>query len=130
MPSIPTLIGSAEAAKLLNIGPTNFSHLRRKMEQAGDDSFPEPVTKLQCGPIWRESDMVKFKRHYDSRRRRTPATNGDAPATPAKATKQVAKPAPAKPRSKATNGKASSAKATVTDINKQPAKRLRVKAPA
>ena len=76
-----SVVGSAEAAKLLEIGPTNFSHLRKKMEAAGDDSFPAPTWKLQCGPIWLESDMLKFKKHYDSRRRRVRSTNGDATVT-------------------------------------------------
>lgn len=126
MPTIrdTPLVGSAEAAKLLEIGPTNFSHLRKKMEDAGDDSFPAPITKLQCGPIWVEADMIKFKKHYDARRRRV-RSNGDTAVaeTPAKTTraakptKAVAKSAPAKPRGK------SAGKATVTDISK-PAKKL------
>src|SRR4029077_6187361 len=96
MPAIPNLIGSAEAAELLAIGPTNFSHLRKKMDLAGDENFPRPVFDLRCGPIWRESDMVKFKKHYDSRRRRVRSTNGDAAVpveTPTKAAKAVAKTA-------------------------------------
>jgi len=118
------LVGSAEAARLLEIGPTNFSHLRKKMEDAGDDSFPAPITKLQCGPIWLESDMVKFKKHYDARRRRV-RSNGDAAApaakaAPAKPTKTVAKNAAAKPRAKSA-GKAT-ATATVTNI--KPSKKL------
>lgn len=132
MPSIPTLVGSAEAAKLLDIGPTNFSHLRKKMEIAGDESFPQPVTQLQCGPIWRESDMVKFKRHYDSRRRRVRSTNGDAAEAPAakpaaKTTKPAAKVAPkAAPKARAKRNGHSDDKATVTDI--KPPRKLKVKA--
>lgn len=140
MPSIPTLLGSAEAAKLLEIGPTNFSHLRRKMELAGDESFPEPITKLQCGPIWRESDMTRFKRHYETRRRRVRSTNGDVAEAPAKAAPKAApkaskaaaktaepKAAPAKARAKR-NGHSDDT-ATVTDIQTKP-KRLRVKSQA
>jgi hypothetical protein len=121
MPSTYDLVGSAEAAKLLEIGPTNFSHLRKKMVDANDESFPAPVIQLQCGPIWKTSDMVKFKKHYDARRRRVRgATNGDAPVveTKAKPTKAVAKAA-AKPAPKR-RGKA---EATVTDI-KAPVKKL------
>lgn len=130
MPTIrdTPLVGSAEAAKLLEIGPTNFSHLRKKMEDANDESFPTPITKLQCGPIWLESDMAKFKKHYDARRRRVRA-NGDEPAVEAPKAKApkappiktTAKPAP-KAKAKAINDKAT---ATVTDI--KPKRVLKVK---
>jgi len=125
MPSTYDLVGSAEAAKLLEIGPTNFSHLRKKMLDAGDESFPTPVIKLQCGPIWKLSDMQKFKKHYDARRRRVrPSTNGDAAVTETPAPK--AAPAKAR-RTKATTEKMTDA--TVTDIAEKP-KRLRVKTSA
>jgi lysozyme family protein len=109
------LVGSAEAADLLEIGPTNFSHLRAKMEKAEDESFPKPITTLRCGPIWLEADMVKFKKHYDSRRRRV-RSNGDAPvaeqlpAPAPKAKKSVAKGSTPKPRGK------TAGKATVTEL--------------
>jgi hypothetical protein len=100
MPNLE-LVGSAEAADLLEIGPTNFSHLRKKMEIAGDDSFPKPDWELRCGPIWKKSEMLKFKKHYDSRRRRVRSTNGDTSATvepveTAKPRKSVAKALPSK----------------------------------
>jgi len=139
MPTIrdTPLVGSAEAAKLLEIGPTNFSHLRKKMIDANDDNFPDPVQQLQCGPIWLEKDMLKFKKHYDARRRRVRATNGDAPVaeTPAPKTSKAAKtPATKAPAAKETNGKARAprakstsdkATATVTDI--KPKRVLKVK---
>jgi hypothetical protein len=112
-----TAIGSAEAAELLEIGPTNFSHLRSKMEKANDESFPAPLWKLRSGPVWLLQDMIAFKKHYDSRRRRV-RSNGDAPvaeqlpASTPKAKKSVAKTSAAKPRGK------SAGKATVTDIGK------------
>lgn len=119
---IPVLVGSAEAAKMLDIGPTNFSHLRKKMVDANDPNFPEPIQRLQCGPIWLEKDMLKFKKHYDSRRRRVRSDNGDAPVaeTPAPETKPKATRTKATPK---TNGKAT---ASVTDITK-PTKRIRLK---
>ena len=125
MTSTYDLVGSAEAASLLEIGPTNFSHLRRKMEEAEDANFPAPVIKLQCGPIWRKADMIKFKKHYDSRRRRVRSSNGDAPvveqlpaaAPKATAKKSVAKTTAAKPRGK------SGGKATATE-DKAPPKKL------
>jgi hypothetical protein len=117
MPTTYDLLGSAEAAKLLEIGPTNFSHLRKKMTDTNDEHFPTPVATLQCGPIWKRSDMDKFKKHYDSRRRRVRQAPVETPA-----------PTKAKAPSKAK----ADTKATVTDINAnaKPAKRLRVKAPA
>ncbi len=78
---IPELVGSKEASQLLGIGPTNFSHLRTKMQAAGDTSFPAPIQQLASGPIWTKSSMEKFKKHYDSRRRRVRSTNGDTAAT-------------------------------------------------
>lgn len=132
MPSIreTPLVGSAEAAKLLQIGATNFSHLRRKLETAGDETFPQPITQLQCGPIWLKSDMDKFKKHYDGRRRRVRSTNGDAhveetaPAPKTKAPVKKAAAAKAEPKARSARNKA---EATVTDIAAKP-KRLKVKA--
>ena len=128
---VPTLVGSAEAAKLLEIGPTNFSHLRKKMIDAGDINFPEPVQQLQCGPIWLEKEMVKFKKHYDSRRRRVRTSNGDATAveTPApKAAKVAKEPAPkTEPKQRTRRSTTDKATATVTDI--KPKRNLKLKQP-
>ena len=71
-----TLIGASEAAKLLGIGQTNFSHLQAKERKWEDSQFPEPIARLACGPIWLEADMLRFKEHYDARRRR-PVPNPD-----------------------------------------------------
>jgi hypothetical protein len=132
MPTTYDLLGSAEAAKLLEIGPTNFSHLRKKMVDANDESFPAPVATLQCGPIWTRRDMDKFKKSYDARRRRVrPAANGDAATiettkAPAKASAAKPKAAPkAKPRN-TPNDKS----ATVTTIGSKPKRTLKVKTSA
>ena len=136
---IPDLVGSAEAAKILEIGPTNFSHLRRKMEIANDDSFPTPIAKLQCGPIWTEKDMLKFKKHYDSRRRRVRSSNGDAPdavqgwapkTKAAKATKAAPAKATAKPRKAAAKSTPNSKTGTVATLGAKPSRTLKVKSPA
>jgi hypothetical protein len=122
---LPTLVGSAEAAKILEIGPTNFSHLRKKMIDAGDTNFPEPIARLQCGPIWQEKDMLKFKKHYDSRRRRV-RSNGDAPVA-----EQLPAEAPKATKARTPRNKATAApEATVTEIKSKPAKRLALKAGA
>jgi hypothetical protein len=108
------LVGSAEAAEILEIGPTNFSHLRSKMKAAGDDTFPAPIVDLRCGPIWKRSDILKFQKHYEARRRRVRSTNGDTatavetPALPVKSTAKVRKAqgkAPTKTTAKATAAK-------------------------
>jgi hypothetical protein len=109
MPGIPALVGSKEAAQALGIGPTNFSHLRKKMEIAGDESFPKPIVELGCGPIWRESDMLKFKKHYDSRRRRVRSSNGEVVAT--------VEPAPVKKTAAKTTTKATTKKVAGTPKN-------------
>ncbi len=120
---IPDLVGSAEAAKLLEIGPTNFSHLRKKMNDAGDTNFPTPIAQLQCGPIWTEKDMLKFKKHYDARRRRVRSTNGDATVeAEVETTKAPVKSAAKAPKSR--TPRKSAAKATVTPIKPK----LKVKA--
>lgn len=118
MPKIE-FVGSAEAADLLEIGPTNFSHLRKKMEIAGDTSFPTPYVELRCGPIWTKTDMVKFKKHYDSRRRRVRSSNGDSAVV-----EETAKPAKAT-TTKAPAKKVAAKKASVTPI-KRTAKKLSV----
>ena len=63
------IVGCAEAAGLLGIGKTNFSHLRRKREGV-DPAFPLPVIELACGPIWLHGDMVAFAAAYNARRRK------------------------------------------------------------
>ena len=76
-------IGSAEAAKLLRVGPTNFSHLRKKMQDAGDENFPKPAIQFRMGPAWLKTDMLKFKKYYDARGdgRRRHARPENAPKT-------------------------------------------------
>jgi hypothetical protein len=54
------LVGSAEAARMLGIGRTNFSHLRAKHEGI-DPAWPEPF-QLACGPVWLAEDMRSYKR--------------------------------------------------------------------
>lgn len=85
----PELVGAAEAAEILGIGNTNFSHLR-KQKEGTDDAFPEPLVVLKCGPIWRKSDAVKYAKTFTPRRR------GPKPAEEGAPSKPVAKKAPAK----------------------------------
>lgn len=122
------LVGSKEAAQLLGIGSTNFSHLARKMREAGDTNFPEPVLQLAMGPLWERKAMEKFQKHYEARRRRVRSANGDTvtvetvKATPAKkaaATKAPAKKAAAKPRKTVAKG----TEATVSPLRPKTIKR-------
>jgi hypothetical protein len=114
---------------------TNFSHLRKKMTDAGDESFPAPVIQLQCGPIWKTSDMAKFKKHYDARRRRTRTPSTEAPVAeqlPAKAKAAPVKASTAKAAAKTapkTVGKRRNSKAgedNVTDIKPLAGKKLAI----
>ena len=141
MPTIPQLVGSAEAAKILSISPTNFAHLRRNLREAGDTDFPEPVVTLSCGPIWTAKDIEKFKPTFEASRRRRrssaevaaereaakaakaaetqPESDAEfeASAKKAPAKKAATKPAPAKrsaPKLTKSDGKANSNSAATT----------------
>lgn len=97
----PELVGAAEAAEILGIGNTNFSHLR-KQKEGTEDAFPEPIVTLKCGPIWRKSDAVKYAKNFTPRRRGPKPAEDGAPSKPAvkkAAVKKAAAPvkkAPAK----------------------------------
>jgi hypothetical protein len=89
----PDIVGAAEAAEILGIGNTNFSHLRKHREGT-DDAFPDPLVTLKCGPIWLRKDVEKYAKTF------TPGRRGSAAGAPVKkvapAPKAVAKKAPAK----------------------------------
>jgi hypothetical protein len=93
--AIPEIVGAGEAAEILGIGNTNFSHLRKNL--AGTpSSFPEPVVQLKCGPIWLKKDVEKYASSYSPRRRSAQAVTEEAPVKKSVARKAVAKKAPAK----------------------------------
>lgn len=73
------IVGAAEAAEILDIGNTNFSHLRKQRADT-DDAFPEPMVVLKCGPIWKKSDVNKYAKTFTKGRR------GPKPQTPVKKT--------------------------------------------
>jgi hypothetical protein len=63
------LVGAKEAAEILKIGTPNFAHLRADEEKKGDAStFPQPIVKLACGPIWRRRDIAAFAEVYGTRK--------------------------------------------------------------
>lgn len=127
MAAFPEIVGSAEAAEILNIGPTNFAHMR-KNKSPEDGGFPEPVTQLRCGPIWLKRDVIKFEKSYTSGRSRSKVSE-DAPApkkaaakkSPAK--KTVAKKAPSK-KAAATKTVSKAAPAKKAPAKKAPSKKV------
>lgn len=89
----PDIVGAAEAADILGIGNTNFSHLRKQRE-GKDDAFPDPLVTLKCGPIWLRKDVERFGKTFTPGRRQS--TAGKPVKKVAAAPKAVAKKAPSK----------------------------------
>lgn len=83
------IVGAAEAAEILGIGNTNFSHLRKQREGT-EDAFPEPDWQLKCGPIWKRSVVEKWAKGFTPGRR----SSSSAPAEKAPAVKKAAAPQP------------------------------------
>lgn len=54
MTRFPKLAGLAEVASLAGVSR------QRAAQLAAHPDFPEPVQRLAMGPVWRESDVVKF----------------------------------------------------------------------
>ena len=54
MTRFPKLAGLAEVASLAGVSRTRAGQL------SNHPDFPEPVDRLAMGPVWRESDVVKF----------------------------------------------------------------------
>ena len=52
---IPPLVGTKEVAELLGWGKAKVSEYMRR------GKLPKPVQRLASGPVWRKSDIVKFK---------------------------------------------------------------------
>jgi len=101
-PDSQPLVGASEAAEIMNVELSTFSHLRRREEQTEGSKFPKPMATLRCGPIWKTADIKRFATRYVAPRpgpKPAPATS--APAKPTKAAakaqaKPVAKKAAAK----------------------------------
>ena len=54
MTALPKLAGLAEVAGLAGVSRTRAGQL------ANHPGFPEPVQRLAMGPVWLESDVLKF----------------------------------------------------------------------
>jgi len=52
------VVGTAEAAKLLDMWPESFARLRRNK----DGRVPEPDAVLKCGPIWWRQNIEDYGR--------------------------------------------------------------------
>lgn len=53
--TIPPLVGVQEVGKILGWGKAKVSEYLKR------GKLPEPVQRLASGPVWRKSDIVKFK---------------------------------------------------------------------
>jgi len=53
-PRIPKLAGLAEVASLAGVSRTRAGQL------AAHPDFPAPVARLAMGPVWRETDVIRF----------------------------------------------------------------------
>lgn len=67
-PDAQPLVGASEAASMMGIELSTFSHLRRREEQIEGSKFPKPLAVLRCGPIWKTSEIRRFAARYTSPR--------------------------------------------------------------
>jgi len=95
-PDSQPLVGASEAAEIMNIELSTFSHLRKREEATEGSKFPKPLAVLRCGPVWKTADIKRFASKYTAPR------PGPKPAAPvpvkskatAKPVKAVAKAVP------------------------------------
>lgn len=93
-PDSQPLVGASEAAEIMNVELSTFSHLRRREESAEGSKFPKPMAVLRCGPVWKTADIKRFATRYVAPRP-GPKPAAVTPVAP-KPVKKIAK-APAKP---------------------------------
>src|SRR5262245_8552049 len=74
-PDSQPLVGASEAAAILDVELSTFSHLRRREANNEASKFPAPMAVLRCGPIWKTTDIVRFAKRY------TPPPPGPRPGT-------------------------------------------------
>ncbi len=63
MPTVPTLLGVAEAAEILGWDK------RRVITYVDRGSFPEPLASLAGGRVWALDDVLAFRDAFRARRR-------------------------------------------------------------
>jgi hypothetical protein len=94
-PDAYPLVGASEAADLMGVELSTFSHLRRREGSVENSKFPKPVAVLRCGPIWKTSEIMRFAKKYEK-----PRPGPRPTATPRKLPTAVVEP-PTKPPTKA-----------------------------
>lgn len=57
---VPVLCGYKEAAEIMGVDKKALA-VYIKRGWPGGRQFPEPVQRLASGPVWRKSDIIKFK---------------------------------------------------------------------
>jgi len=53
--SVSPVVGAAEVTELLGLSRSRFYELQKS------DVFPDPLTELRAGPVWRREDILEFK---------------------------------------------------------------------
>lgn len=66
---MPPVVGTAEAAEILQVEPSRLGRWIRDMEDGKKTPIPEPV-RLKCGPVWFLEDIERAIPEVESRRRR------------------------------------------------------------
>lgn len=97
-PGDQPLVGASEAAEIMEVELSTFSHLRRREEATENSKFPKPLAVLRCGPVWKTSEIKRFASKYEAPR------PGPKPAPAAKPIRKVTAKTPTKAVAKATPG--------------------------
>ena len=71
-PALPTLVGVAEVAALLDVSRQRVSELRRQTH------FPAPIADLKSGPVWMEPTLTRFVETWRRRPGRPASKQHDA----------------------------------------------------
>lgn len=67
---LPALVGLAEAATLLGLSKGALSERRRSGRYQGRLlTFPEPIARLACGPVWLHSQIEDYRSRLDGQQR-------------------------------------------------------------
>lgn len=92
-PDAQPLVGASEAAEMMGVELSTFSHLRRREAATENSKFPRPIAILRCGPIWKTNEIKRFATKYVAPRP-GPKPVGE-PRKPTKVVRQTLTKAPA-----------------------------------
>jgi|KBSMisStandDraft_5_1062788.scaffolds.fasta_scaffold60643_3 hypothetical protein len=67
-PDAQPLVGASEAAEMMGVELSTFSHLRRREAATENSKFPLPIAILRCGPIWKTNEIKRFAAKYTAPR--------------------------------------------------------------